>query len=225
MTRLVVLTTDTRHHRHFVNSLPVHKAFVEQAKPLPSWAHHPYEDEREEYERRWWPESDEWKAPIERVENVNDAVDRIRAAEPEVIVTFGTRKLTPEVIAVCPLAFNLHGGDPQYYRGLDSHLWAIYHKDYKKLTTTLHRLTPELDDGPIVAMWPLKFAKRSTIVELRAINTAACIGLTETLVYQIPFRRQWRLKRQLWKGRYYSHMPGVLKDICAERFARYTASL
>ena len=32
----------------------------------------------------------------------------------------------------------------QKYRGLDSHYWSIYHKDFESLVTTLHRVTPIL---------------------------------------------------------------------------------
>ena len=46
--------------------------------------------------------------------------------------------------------FNLHGGDPEKYRGLDSHYWSIYHNDFKSLITTLHKVRPILDTGEIV---------------------------------------------------------------------------
>ena len=42
---------------------------------------------------------------------------------------------------------NLHGGDPEKYRGLDSHLWSIYHEDWASLVSTLHVVSKDLDAG------------------------------------------------------------------------------
>ena len=36
----------------------------------------------------------------------------------------------------------------------DSHLWAIYHRDFPALVTTVHHLTPAFDDGAIVPTFP-----------------------------------------------------------------------
>ena len=38
----------------------------------------------------------------------------------------------------------------QYYRGLDSDLWAIYHRDYKNIGVTIHMVDSELDTGEIL---------------------------------------------------------------------------
>ena len=35
------------------------------------------------------------------------------------------------------------------YRGLDSHLGALWHRDYSELKTCLHQLSDTLDDGDI----------------------------------------------------------------------------
>ena len=72
--------------------------------------------------------------------------------------------------------FNLHGGDPQRYRGLDTHLWAIYHKDFGGLVTTLHIL-PKLDDGDIVSMGTLPVSKDMPLYALRKVNTEVCVNL------------------------------------------------
>ena len=72
---------------------------------------------------------------------------------------------------------NLHGGDPQFYRGLDSHLWAIYHKDFSNLKVCLHRINNILDDGEIIDMRSIKM-KKLELYMLRSENTKLCVELT-----------------------------------------------
>ena len=45
--------------------------------------------------------------------------------------------------------FNLHGGNPEEFRGLDSHYWSIYHNNFN-LYSCLHKLSYKLDDGDII---------------------------------------------------------------------------
>src|SRR6185312_14163853 len=80
------------------------------------------------------------------VESLNDSPDPLRALKPDVLLDFGTGKLSPEVLAVPRLAaLNLHGGDPERYRGLDTHLWAVCQLDFEALVTTIHHMDATLD--------------------------------------------------------------------------------
>ena len=135
---------------------------------------------------------------------------------PDIIIVFGTSRLRKGVIDVLPNAiYNLHGGDPQHYRGLDSHLWAIYHRDFDGLETTLHQLNGELDDGAIVAKRSLQITKGMKLHELRSANTEACVELVTDALHFYSKTGRIDSCTQKKKGRYYSFMPAVLKEVYA----------
>ncbi len=120
---------------------------------------------------------------------------------------------------------NLHGGDPENYRGLDSHLWAIYHRDFEALVTTLHFVTSELDDGDIVGQMRVPLRSGMALHQLRAANTEVCVELTVSALEALRSRGVLDARRQLRCGRYYSFMPTPLKELCNRRFATHTSRL
>ena len=163
-------------------------------------------------------------APVQRAADINDAgiVAELRRSEPAVVVVFGTRKLSQEVIGCAAIAcLNLHGGDPRQYRGLDTHLWAVYHGDFAGLVTCLHHVDRELDTGDIVDSRPVPIVRDMELHELRAANTRVCVELVKIV---LATERPKRI-RQASKGRYYSFMPRCLKELCVEKFRRHAGSL
>ncbi len=235
--RLVVLTTQTQHHLRFVREIartcPVAQILEETGGiAAPFETAHPFEAEREDHERALWfpggvPAFEE-TAPVSRFENLNDgaAVAKLASLKPDLAVVFGTRPLSAEVIAAAgPGLVNLHGGDPEAYRGLDTHLWAIYHKDFANLITALHRVVPGIDAGEIVAMLPLPLSRGMGLPALRAANTEVCIALARLAIGQMQETGGLASRPQRARGRYYSFMPAVLKALCVDRFAKHTATL
>lgn len=235
--KAVVLTTDTLHHTYFLQELnkefPVDTVLVERnILPAPFETHHPFEDIREDYERRVFfqdkPVLLKDVANIAEVGSVNDpeSVSYLREIAPDVIIVFGTGRISHEVIQICPdTIINLHGGDPEQYRGLDSHLWAIYHHDFGALMVTLHHLNERLDDGAIILQAEVPLKTGIEIYELRRYNTETCVVLTTSALS--VFNRQGRFvsRPQSKCGRYYSFMPAVLKEICRVHFKEYTTKL
>lgn len=236
--KLVILTTDTLHHRHFVRSLAggawdVH--VLEETEPAaraPFDTAHPFEAERERHEAAVWfdgaPPPLEALAPLERFPSLNapEAAAALAAQRPDVVVVFGSGRLRGAILSVVPDTFlNLHGGDPEEYRGLDSHLWAIYHGDFPALSTTLHKVAPALDAGDIVATLPIPLAHGMPLFALRQANTEVCVRLTRLALDE--FHQSGRItgREQRRLGRYYSFMPKELKEICVQRFHRYTQNL
>jgi methionyl-tRNA formyltransferase len=154
------------------------------------------------------------------------AIAGLESVAPEVLLVFGTGRLRPEVFARARVAcLNLHGGNPEHYRGLDSHLWAIYHGDWDNLVSTLHHVDPELDTGDIVAQSQIRLDRTSRLPELRAANTQACLDLSLLALESLAARGRVPARRQVQRGRYYSFMPAVLKEECARKFARHVATL
>ncbi len=235
--RLVILTTETLHHCHFVREVtasnPVDLVVIERNHPIaPFDTHHAYEDQRDSYELATW--FGDGRASIEEfaetleVKSANDpnAIGRLRRIQPEAILVFGTAKLSRAVIETCPHGIvNLHGGDPEHYRGLDSHLWAIYHGDYEHLQVTLHRVNERLDDGDIVAQRRLPLRRRMGIHELGRVNTEVCVDVVRTALGQWGRDGGFTSTPQSQRGRYYSFMPAVLKELCKSKFEAYTRDL
>lgn len=234
---IVILTTETPHHIAFVRAIarafPDCHVLDEQRRVAPRFAvHHPFEDARDAFERvRWFdgvPIGFSTFARTTVVGSVNDADARavLDEVRPDVILSFGVGKIGTEVIARCPERIvNLHGGDPEEYRGLDSHLWAIYHRDWSALTTTLHFVNEHFDDGGIIQQATVPLRRGMELHELRAANTETCAAITLAALRMYERSGRFSSRPQQRSGRYYSFMPTPLKAMCVEHFARYAATL
>lgn len=235
--KIVVLTTQTPHHGYFVQEIikkfPVELVIVERVgvvAPFP--VRHLFEMKRNDYENEVFFGGKERMlaelAPTFEIDSVNgkESLEQIEKISPDVMISFGTGKISKEVIAPCPDGIiNLHGGDPEEYRGLDSHLWAIYHKDFKNIVTTLHRLNECLDDGQIIAQAPVPLVRNMKIYELRRANAQVCVALTVAALERYAQDGKFTARAQKKQGRYYSFMPVPLKQICQGYFERYASTL
>ena len=142
------------------------------------------------------------------------------------IIVFGTGKLSPEIISICPQGcVNLHGGNPEEYRGLDASLWTIYHGDFQALMTTVQVLAAKLDCGDIVSQRAVPIAHGMRLHELRRAGTEAAIPALREVIKGFAANGSVVGQPMAQKGRYYSHMPTALKEICLKRFERHTAQL
>lgn len=235
--KIVILTTETLHHAYFVREMakafPLERVLVERNTLSPPFeTHHPFEDERESYEQRiFFHDKKIYLSDIAEtleVSSVNNlnSVTYLRSITPDVIVVFGAGKISKEVIQICPNGIiNLHGGDPEEYRGLDSHLWAIYHRDFGSLITTLHHLNEKLDDGAIILQAAIPLKQGMQLHELRRYSTELCIDMTTSALNMFTRWGRTICRPQRKRGRYYSFMPSAMKEICQIRFKQYTDSL
>ncbi len=235
--KLALLTTDTVHHCYFLDELNrrhrVAAVLSERARAAPAFqTAHPYEVDRDEHERQAWfggrdiHLADLFEVSEYRSLNDAEAVATLRSLRPDVVIVFGTGRLTPAVIETCPRGIvNLHGGDPERHRGLDSHLWAIHQGRFDALTTTLHRVNPRLDDGEIVDRAGVPLHRDMPLHELRRHNTELCVELTAGALDGWLERGAFRSQPQRHRGEYFSHMPAPLKGACRARFQEFTRSL
>ena len=113
------------------------------------------------------------------------SITYIKKLKPTHILCFGISKLEKKFIKSFPnvLISNLHGGDPEYYRGLDGLLWAMYEKNFSKLFTTHHVLKTRLDTGPIISKKKIKISKDFELEKLRYINTLNCVDLISSYLF------------------------------------------
>ncbi len=232
--RLAVLTTQTSHHAHFVRALArdfdlvgVLDETTGLKAPFPTA--HPFETERDRYERDLWFGGKRAGiadfAPCFRHSSLNtDAaandLERLRA---DVAVVFGTGKLKGRVLTAGDgLLVNLHGGNPETHRGLDTHLWSIYHDTPEGLAACLHDVAPELDAGAIHGMKAIPLPRGMKLHQLRAANTDVCIELTRDLLDRVRRGDQPQPRAQLSRGAYFSFMPAELKSVCVAKFETMT---
>ena len=235
--KIIIFTTNTPHHLYFVKNISKQhriSATILEKKILspPFNTYHPFEDLRDEYEKIELLEGlnlefDDFSKTIEH-DNINDkeCVKYISKQKPDVIVTFGTGIIKKAIIDKCPNGIiNLHGGDPQQYRGLDSHLWAIYHKDFSQIKVSLHRLNEAIDDGDIIGQKSIQITKDLELYMLRSKNTKVCISLTLSALNKFSKKGLFQFTPQKSIGRYYSFMPSVLKETCLYNFNSYLETL
>jgi folate-dependent phosphoribosylglycinamide formyltransferase PurN len=235
--KIVLLTTDTTHHTFYAWQLsqyfPLQAIFVETRcwKP-PFETFHSFEELRDNYERSVLLAdfkgtlADVAETHIIESVNNNASVAALQAYAPDVLLIFGTGKLHSPVIEIPSAAcLNLHGGNPEHYRGLDTHLWAIYHRDFENLVSTLHKVEAEFDTGDIVSQAQLELKKTTKLHELRAINTGACVQMSVQALSCLQLTGSVPSRKQLSRGRYYSSMPSVLKADCLKKFEQYVSQL
>jgi methionyl-tRNA formyltransferase len=235
--RVIILTTDTPHHLYFVKEVSgffnITGIAVESRVLKASFkTHHSFEDERNSYEiaellkkeKVFFTDFSKTKV----FNNINDheCFRFVKDLKPDVIITFGTGIIKKNLISLCKDGFiNLHGGDPEYYRGLDSHLWAIYNREFEYLSVTLHRLNLSLDDGEIIEKDLIKLNKNSKIINLRAETTKLCVHLILSALSSFKNFGFFVSKPQERKGKYYSFMPAENKKVCLKNFEQHIESV
>ena len=228
--RVVILTTDTPCHAQFVADIghlyeSTHVIWEDERPSMPWWAGHDLDKQRDQYEKdRFGLDQRVLKVGWD-VKNANNCAELIVDMCPDVVIVYGTGKLSPEVIATCPLMFNLHGGDAEKYRGLDSAYWAVYWGDFDAVAVTLHRVEPTLDTGEIVAKRKIELRPGMRVHELRA--EAALLGneMVSDLLFSLSKGLTPVTYKQQPGAKYFSFMPACLKSYVARKFERHVATV
>jgi len=235
--KLVILNQAKNHHKYLIKNIAENfevTAIITELESLkPSFkTHHSFEDEQDIYEKESLLNNTNINlndiSQTFESKNINDNIvlSTITKLNPDIILTVGTGLIKSSLINLCPDGFiNLHGGDPQYYRGLDSFLWAIYHKEFSKLVVTLHMLNKKLDDGEIIQQGQIKPQKNLKIYQLRSENIKICLKLVISSLSLYDLLGEFVSNPQTKKGRYYSFMPSVLKQVCVKNFNNYINSI
>ncbi len=88
--------------------------------------------------------------PVENP-NSSDFVSELKSVNPTFLLTLGGPLYRPELIDVPKLAINQHAGWSPQYKGGRTVYWALYHRDLRRLGSTVHILDEGADAGPILA--------------------------------------------------------------------------
>ena len=92
----------------------------------------------------------------------------IKTNKIKYLFVFGTKKINLELFKTFKNKFfNFHGGDPERYRGLDSHYWAIYHNDFNSIKVCMHKIDKKLDTGEIVFIKKNFYKRKSRNLQIK----------------------------------------------------------
>ena len=233
---IVILTSNAPHRLYILDRLAQHvpiRSIIISVPPVPPFeTDHPFEQREVEYEKKTYfkdrPVAFSDIAETRRFDSVNqpDCYRYLDQIGPDLIVDVGTGTLKPDTIRLARIAcLNMHGGDPEFYRGLDCHLWPIYNHDFEKIAVALHYLEPEIDRGDLImkSQIPITADLKIHMIRSQLMEHAAHIL---TLALEGFLRHGWLPSyRQRSVGRYYSFMPTVLKEACANIFEKHRQRL
>lgn len=235
--QIVVLTTGAIRRRYFVEKIQaqfeIAQVLIETRDPPPPYpTAHPLDEARKVHERDHWyggnPPAFDSIAKVKSFEDLNDpaAIAELRDLKPDILLVYGTGRLSKTVIDQCPGgSANFHNGNPEDYRGLDCHLWPLFHGDFNALRMTMHKIEPELDTGDIIDRRPVSLQRNMPLSHLRQAATELTIDIAIDAINDFKNNGYFSSISQVRTGRYYSYMPAQLKNICIQKFERYTSML
>lgn len=187
---------------------------------------------------RWLSEG--WRTlppgvPCLGVDSVNDdeVLRRPELADAE-LLTCGASIVKPPLLRRAALALNLHWGLAPYYRGLHCVAWALVGWDPYNVGVTVHRLSREIDGGPIVGQARAALEAHDTLdsirLQLTSLGTEIMIEAVRRVrageelpltpqdlsLGRVTYRRQWspELRR---------HVERMERDGALERMLRAPA--
>jgi len=157
--KIFFLSTNTSHHLLFLNFLKKKNIIFDKILyesesykskfPTKSWI----EKEQSKYEKNKLKELNYSKiinAEYFTDFNSADFHSYLSKLKPDLGVVFGTKILKKKTIGYFPDGLiNIHRGIIDKYRGLDSDLWSIYHKD-NNIGTTIHFINEKIDLGDVI---------------------------------------------------------------------------
>tara|TARA_X000000950_G_scaffold280524_1_gene375321 strand:- start:27777 stop:28481 length:705 start_codon:yes stop_codon:yes gene_type:complete len=226
--KILILTTETPHHIFFLSELlKVEKNITvisENSQKRKKNFQSNFFLKREEIENRFWFKKKTHLSDFTFTKyidciNSDESLNFLGNNIFDLAICFGTKILNARTIDKLPTnLFNLHGGDPENYRGLDSHLWSMYHKDIDGLVSTLHHLTLRVDCGEIYSKEKIILSEIPDIFHFQIFNTQTCAKLSKKLIKEISLGKKIKKINQKNKGRYYSSIPSCLIVKCIKNF-------
>ena len=230
---LVVLSTDTPHHRYFINRIcmdnKIDCVYFETNHISPLFEVGPFMSEEEnEFERRFFLDTPyDLDTEVRQAKSINSevVVSELERLRPDIGLVFGTGIIKPSVINKFKCLINVHRGIIQNYRGLDSDLWAVYHGDFENIGTTIHLVDKRLDTGNIIDQGKVKITKDMCLFQLRYYTTLIATDLVIKALLKHKETKKVNSCPQTDLGRYYSFMPLVMKQGVNTKFNKYVGML
>ena len=221
----LILTTDTLHHKFFIKSISnfsdVIVIYETKKIKFKYKVYHAYKIQEYKFEKKFFFKNKIPSISVKKFKDLNQkkAIDFIKKQKFNNIFCFGIGRLRPNFLKAFKdkKILNFHGGNPLYYRGLDSLIWSIYNKDFTNLCTCLHFVDEGLDTGNIVFKKKIIINNKTKLKELRSINTLNTIYLYKKFIQlkKVKFKKQNRI------GKYYSAFPSSKINICIKNIKNY----
>ena len=231
--KIIFLTSLDLHHKFIISR--VYKKFknliiVNDTKKISPSFENNYKVNKlqRDYEKKIWSKK---KFIIPEAFKIKDAnkrlnIEKIKKLKPNLIVTLGAIKLNKNFINNFKKIHivNLHGGNPNYYRGLDSHYWSIYHNDFGNLKVCIHYIKDKLDTGKIIQIKNIKLFRDMKLYQLRSKNAEVAEKILSSYLSKFCKKKKINSKENK-SGRYYSFMPSSLKKIVDKKFNNFTKKI
>jgi methionyl-tRNA formyltransferase len=230
--KVIIFSTNTKHHTYFINKISeqfdICSIIYERRKIKKKYVTDPFfQEEEDEYEERFFeevPKHIDNKKMIE-VYSVNDKslAEYVKHLKPDLGISFGTGIIKPYIFNIPKWGtINIHRGCIDKYRGLDSDLWALYNKDYNNIDVTLHYVDERLDTGNVISK---KSINLDSIKDIYNIRYATTILATQMIIETLSeFKKQntkISAQKQKQLGQYYSAMSLDDKFIALNNFLKY----
>lgn len=236
--RLVLMTADAPHYHYFARELATYididRIIVTPPVHAPARFHADHWlDEASEQTvftaglAGNWPGFDAL-APVTRACGPNEpaVANLLTKRDCDVLLEIGTTIVRPHILEIPRIAaLNIHGGNAETYRGVESRLWAIFNHDFGNLQTTLHVMDAHLDTGPIISQAAIPLSTGTAISDLALLAMDGALDMTVAALLGLERRGRFAVRPQLQRGRYYSWMPAVLKDEVVRIFDAHVATI
>ena len=231
--KVLILTTNTLHHTYFVNKFKskYKNTFVICESKKIKFRYktfHKFEKKRDEFEKKIWFNNTNIslknQKKVKFVSDINKLnYKKFKFNDYKIIFVFGIGIISKDLLKKinCTI-LNFHGGDPEKYRGLDSHLWAILDKKYNQLFVTLHKLEVGIDTGDILFKKKIVLKKNMQLFQLRKINTEICLDFALKTLDRLLKNKKLIYKKQKKVGKYFSAMSAYNKNKCNILFKKFT---
>lgn len=182
--RVVLFSTNTKHHVHFINALAplcdIAAIFFEMDHLEKDYPTGPFfADEEDQFEDRFFDPAfggtastldSALTARVRSVGRMNEpsVIEQTGKLAPDLGIAYGIGLAKPDLFT-CPRfgTINVHRGIVQNYRGLDSEYWAIMDERFDKIGVTIHYMDATLDTGDILAQETVSIRAEDEIFHLR----------------------------------------------------------
>ena len=194
--------------------------------PLPFETAHLLDVETETFEASaWFPEKIPNLSDFGPVFPVPDmtsaaALGTVRDRAPNVIVAFNAGRLSAGIIELAKdHAVVLHAGNPEDFRGADTHLWAVYHGLTEDLQSIVQYADANPNTGAVLRALPVHLPDGTPLAGLRKAVTEGCVaGLLKVMRFfadggMLTVNHLQRM------GKLYTPMPAGVKDYCIAQYA------
>jgi len=234
--KIVIITPLEKHHEYIISE--IYKKYkniivIKDDKKIKSKFNTKYKNInlQKNYENKTWFEKKfifPKEIKIIKIRDVNkkENINKIYTLKPSLLISSGAIRLSKNFINKFKKIkiVNLHGGDPDHYRGLDSLLWAIYHNEYHNLKVSIHYVDKKLDSGKIIEKQKIKLFRNMKLYQLRKSNVESTKKILLNYLSRFSNNKKILTKKNK-QGKYYSFMPTALKDIVEKKFNNFAKKL